>query len=503
MIGFEQRAILKGMDQWPITDDVNKHPAGASVNQPLNSMSHESLQATARQRLAQLMEAGPATAATLQCLPREGLPQESLVQLQALPLALDTEVLVLATPLASSTHLKRQLAFACKRSIHLLPAPAPSFSQWLAAYAAKETIAPLDTLTASQADRDIKALAARCIGARGSDIHLEPSAADYRVRLRIDGNLRQVEQLEHDQGQRCIMRLKLMAGLDISEQRLPQDGVVTIALSRHQLAEFRLATLPTILGEKVTLRLVDSPDLTLSLAHLGMSSQQQCLFSKALSSSRGLILVCGPTGSGKTATLYSALMHIDRRKRHVISVENPVEHRLPSVQQVQVEPRIGLDFSRVLKAFLRHDPDVIMVGEIRDAESAEITLRAAQTGHLVLATVHATHASGCWSRLQQLGITATELASCLQLVIAQRLVPLLCKSCRSPASLPTAAPLRFATHPQGCAHCHEGHFGRTGIFEFATPPFSHPNDAMSALIRDGWAKVDQGLISPEALKRVL
>lgn len=449
----------------------------------------------------------------LASLPRHGLPTALLVRLNVLPLEFTDHQLNVAIPENASGALIQQLSIACGCDIEAIAVPEELLAPWIASYAALVSgDAPVTDESAS-IDTVLRDLAASCCYRHGSDIHMEPAPDGYHVRLRIDGILQPLAQLPVDQGQRCVLRLKLLAGLDVGEQRLPQDGALNITLDDGERASFRLATLPTVDGEKVTLRLINSPSRQLSITELGMSPEQLQLLTQALHSSRGLILVCGPTGSGKTVTLYSALMHIDRRHRHVVSAEHPVEHRLPGVQQVQVEPRIGLDFATVLRAFLRQDPDVMMIGEIRDAESAEITLKAAQTGHLVLATVHATNAGACWSRMRQLGIAEEDLHECVKLIISQRLVPALCRHCRRPADArvkmkiaqqlqPPIAALAPAT-ATGCQHCHDGIQGRLGIFECASPPFTATYSDMGPLYQAGLVKAAQGLIDVQALSHVI
>jgi len=305
---------------------------------------------------------------------------------------------------------------------------------------------------------------------RASDIHIEPQADTLRIRFRVDGVLQNVPTLAGDQGATLLARLKIIASLDIAERRIPQDGQFTLALS-GQSASFRLSTLPTRWGEKAVIRLLQNGTQSVSLDNLGMSPAALRVFREALARPQGLILVTGPTGSGKTFTLYSGLSSLNTPGRNLCSVEDPVEIPLPGVNQTQVHPKTGLDFNLVLRALLRQDPDVIMIGEIRDAETAEIAIKAAQTGHLVLSTLHTNSTTETLTRLRQIGIPGYQLASALKLVMAQRLVRRLCPHCRQPAEA-------LAHFPQdiwpgtvqnwqavGCERCYSGFYGRLALFE--------------------------------------
>ncbi|YCH31311.1 type II secretion system protein GspE [Erwinia sp. D4-22] len=305
---------------------------------------------------------------------------------------------------------------------------------------------------------------------RASDIHLEPCAAGVRVRLRIDGVLQLLQTISANQQAALIARLKILGNLDIAERRLPQDGQFTLQLEGTQAA-FRLSTLPVRAGEKAVIRLLQSESQDLALEKLGMPPAALTHFRHALAQPQGLILVTGPTGSGKTFTLYSGLSALNQPGSNVCSVEDPVEIPLSGVNQTQINPRAGLDFQRVLRALLRQDPDVIMLGEIRDVESAEIAVKAAQTGHLVLSTLHTNSTTETLARLRQMGIPGYLLASALRLIIAQRLVRRLCPHCRAPAeqmkTLPTpgwSGQLQ-TWQAAGCDHCFSGYYGRLALFE--------------------------------------
>ncbi len=310
-----------------------------------------------------------------------------------------------------------------------------------------------------------------------SDIHLEPYEQLCRIRIRIDGRLHTISELPTALAPRFIARLKVLAQLDIAEKRLPQDGRIRLNLSGNQLLDCRISTLPVAAGEKVVLRLLN-PDATLPPPEqLGMTTQQLQLFLQYLSRPQGMILVTGPTGSGKTITLYSALQQINQPDINISAAEDPIEMMQPGINQLQIHPRIGLNFATALRTFLRQDPDVIMVGEIRDTETAEIAIKAAQTGHLVLSTLHTNSAWETLNRLQQMGVPLYQLVSTVSLVIAQRLVRCLCPQCRIPQYLDNeklqqqgfsnhyGSSLQLYTASSGCRHCLNGYRGRTGIYE--------------------------------------
>ena len=293
---------------------------------------------------------------------------------------------------------------------------------------------------------------------KASDIHLEPQADFLQVRFRIDGVLQVQNTIAQTLANRLISRLKLLAKLDISETRLPQDGRFQFKTTFSDILDFRLSTLATHFGEKAVLRLQQNRPVQLAFSELGMTEQQQQTFRHALSQPQGLILVTGPTGSGKSISLYTALQWLNTPDKHIMTAEDPIEIQLPGIIQTQVNPQIGLDFSRLLRTFLRQDPDIIMLGEIRDEESAAMALRAAQTGHLVLSTLHTNDAPSAISRLQQLGIQQHEIDSSLLLVIAQRLVRKRCQKCGGNAT-------RFCD-------CHQGYQGRIGVYQFLQPDVS-------------------------------
>ena len=310
-----------------------------------------------------------------------------------------------------------------------------------------------------------------------SDIHFEPYENDYRVRMRIDGILKQVAKAPVKLNQRIAARLKVMSQLDIAEKRVPQDGRIKLNLSKTRQIDFRVSTLPTLFGEKIVLRILDGSAAKLGIDKLGYEPDQQKLFMDAIHKPYGMVLVTGPTGSGKTVSLYTALGILNEEVRNISTVEDPVEIRLPGINQVQQNAKRGMTFAAALRSIVRQDPDVIMVGEIRDLETAEIAVKAAQTGHMVLSTLHTNDAPQTISRLMNMGIAPFNITSSVSLVIAQRLARRLCPSCKREQHLPehallaegfTADEVRagFTLYEAvGCNDCTGGYKGRTGIYE--------------------------------------
>lgn len=309
-----------------------------------------------------------------------------------------------------------------------------------------------------------------------SDIHFEPYETDYRVRLRIDGLLKQVAKVPNKLHARIAARLKVMAQLDIAEKRVPQDGRIKLNLSKTKQIDFRMSTLPTLFGEKIVLRILDGSAARLGIEKLGYEDDQKELFVNAVVKPYGMVLVTGPTGSGKTVSLYTALNILNDEQRNISTVEDPVEIRVPGINQVQMNVKRGMTFAAALRSFLRQDPDVIMVGEIRDLETAEIAIKAAQTGHMVLSTLHTNDAPQTIARLMNMGVAPYNITSSVTLVIAQRLARRL-HDCKREVHLPEHALLAEGfTHeeiasgfklyePAGCPDCTEGYKGRTGIYQ--------------------------------------
>ncbi|WP_370981437.1 GspE/PulE family protein [Agaribacterium sp. ZY112] len=330
------------------------------------------------------------------------------------------------------------------------------------------------------------------LSTKASDIHIEPDETVLRIRQRIDGVL--VEQVMNEKriAAALVVRLKLMSNLDISEKRLPQDGRFNLRLGRHNI-DVRVSTMPVQFGESVVMRILDQSEGVRPLTNVGMPTAYIDRFRSVIQRPYGLVLVTGPTGSGKTTTLYGALSELNTPEKKIITVEDPVEYRLPRVSQVQIHERIGLDFGSVLRSTLRQDPDILLVGEIRDAESAEIALRAAMTGHLVLSTLHTNDAVTSALRLVDMGVDPYLVAASLKAIIAQRLVRKVCESCAEPYELDQTELALFQrlrpkldladTHfkkGSGCPHCFNSGFrGRVGVFELL-----EINEAMADALRD-------------------
>ncbi|MGN0920723.1 MAG: type IV-A pilus assembly ATPase PilB [Cellvibrio sp.] len=312
-----------------------------------------------------------------------------------------------------------------------------------------------------------------------SDIHFEPYEKVYRVRYRTDGVLHEVSRPPVALAQRIAARLKVMSQMDISERRVPQDGRIKLKISKTKAIDFRVNTLPTLFGEKIVLRILDSSSAKLGIDILGYEDSQKELYLQALSQSQGMILVTGPTGSGKTVSLYTGLNILNTDQVNISTAEDPVEINLEGINQVQMNARVGLTFAEALRSFLRQDPDVIMVGEIRDLETAEIAIKAAQTGHLVLSTLHTNSAPETLTRLLNMGVPAFNVATSVSLIIAQRLARRLCPSCKRPANdIPDEILSQEGFddigierkdfelyHPVGCDKCNNGYKGRVGVYE--------------------------------------
>jgi len=325
--------------------------------------------------------------------------------------------------------------------------------------------------------RLVNAILTNAIKRRASDIHLEPFERMFRVRFRVDGVLEEIMRPPLKLKNAITSRIKVMASLDIAERRLPQDGRIKLKLGKGQEMDFRVSVLPTIFGEKIVLRLLDKSNLQLDMTKLGFEEDQLRDFKEAIYKPYGMVLVTGPTGSGKTTTLYSALSELNRVTSNISTAEDPVEFNLPGINQVQIHEEIGLNFAAALRSFLRQDPDIIMVGEIRDFETAEIAIKAALTGHLVLSTLHTNDAPSTINRLLNMGVEPFLVASSVNLILAQRLARLICANCKEPAEIPPQALIDIGVPPEevgtftpfqgaGCPSCNgSGYRGRIALYE--------------------------------------
>ena len=378
--------------------------------------------------------------------------------------------------------------------------------------------------------RAVNRLIARAVDERASDIHLEPTDDSLTVRFRVDGVLRVATPLPAAMRAPLVSRIKVMAELNIAERRKPQDGRLRVAVRGHDV-DFRVATAPSIHGESVVMRILDRSNLQLDFATLGFSPTLARCFLETIHRPHGIVLVTGPTGSGKTTTLYAALSALNSDERKLLTVEDPIEYRLPGIVQAQVNPAIDFTFGSALRSFLRQDPDVMMVGEIRDQETAQIAVQAALTGHMILSTLHTNTAAGAVTRLMDMGVEPFLLSSVLSGVLAQRLVRKLCPACRVPfrpdAAMAEALGISASRqlpetlyNARGCTKCaNSGYAGRAAVFEFLqvddviaglilqrsdarTIAASADRAGMESLIADGLAKAGQGLTTIAEVMRV-
>ena len=396
---------------------------------------------------------------------------------------------------------------------------------------AKETsIAGQDDADDAPVVRFVNKMLMDAIRLGSSDLHFEPYEKMFRVRLRTDGILHEVAKPPIHLASRIAARLKVMASLDISERRKPQDGRIKLRISKTKAIDFRVNTLPTLWGEKIVMRILDPTSAKMGIDALGYEPEQKELYLEALRQPQGMILVTGPTGSGKTVSLYTGLNILNTVDINISTAEDPVEINLEGVNQVNVNPRQGMDFSQALRAFLRQDPDVIMVGEIRDLETAEIAIKASQTGHLVLSTLHTNSAAETLTRLHHMGVAAFNIATAINLIIAQRLARKLCPQCKKVADIPRETLIKegfpedqigkFKIYaPVGCDLCNGGYKGRVGIYEVVkkTPALERiimeegnsldisiqmRKDGFNDLRTSGLMKAMQGITSLEEVNRV-
>ncbi len=374
--------------------------------------------------------------------------------------------------------------------------------------------------------RLINALLSEAVREKASDVHLETFEQYLSVRMRVDGQLREVLRPKRELATLLVSRIKVMARLDIAEKRIPQDGRIALRLAGHEV-DVRVSTLPSAHGERVVLRLLDKQAGRLDVTCLGMPADTLARFRQILGRPHGIFLVTGPTGSGKTTSLYAALTSLNDQTRNILTVEDPIEYHLPGIGQTPVNPKVDMTFARGLRAILRQDPDVVMVGEIRDQETAEIAVQASLTGHLVLSTLHTNSAVGAVTRLVDMGVDSYLLASSLVGVLAQRLIRTLCSECKQPYTADAAQCLRLGLpadaavrlfQARGCGHCQQGYRGRMGIYELLSinadlarlihNGASEPELACAArtssasLFQDGQRRVLEGATSLDELLRV-
>ena len=430
----------------------------------------------------------------------ERLTARFLRHAKAIPVEAAAEAVVVAmadpldgfTPAAIAAAIGRPVRIEVAVPIELEAAFARLYPEGTAA---AESVVQDDAVEASEDDADrlkdlaseapvirlVNQMIARAVETEASDIHIEPFEDRLRVRYRNDGALREAESPPAHMTPAIVSRLKIMARLDIAERRLPQDGRIKLAVRGHEV-DFRVSTIPSLHGETVVLRVLDRSAVVFDYARLGLPPGVVQRLEEAFALPNGIVLVTGPTGSGKTTTLYTGLTHLNAVTRKVVTVEDPIEYQLAGINQIQVKPQIGLSFATLLRSILRQDPDVIMVGEIRDLETAQIAVQAALTGHLVLSTLHTNSAAETITRLRDMGLEDYLLTAVLRGVLAQRLVRCLCPECRTPAPAPEAMVRRFGLdrrsgsaaptlwHPVGCPACRgTGFRGRQAIVEFLQP----------------------------------
>ena len=365
-----------------------------------------------------------------------------------------------------------------------------------------------------------------------SDLHFEPYEKSYRVRFRVDGVMEKMANPPIQLASKIAARLKVMSQMDISERRIPQDGRIKLKISKNKAIDFRVNSLPTLFGEKIVLRILDPSSAMLGIDALGYEPDQKEMFMEALNKPQGMLLITGPTGSGKTVSLYTGINILNTGLTNISTAEDPVEINLEGINQVNVNPKVGLTFANALKSFLRQDPDIVMVGEIRDLETAEIAIKAAQTGHMVLSTLHTNSAPETLTRLRNMGVASFNIATSVNLVIAQRLARRLCKNCKTPIDIPRQSLLELGFtdadlddpdnviyEPVGCSECREGYKGRVGIYEVmkVSPDISriimedgNAIDIKDAALKNGFRdlrrsgilKVLQGVTSIQEMMRV-
>jgi len=487
-------------------------------------------------------------------LPLDQIPEKTLRASNALPLYKRGQRLTVAISDPSDINAIDGFRFSTNSSIETVVAEAPKITQMLEAALERQEDLKEEELDEDLSNLDfdigddasggsgggeednlvvkyVSKLLTDAIRKGASDIHVEPYEKEFRVRIRVDGMLVRSGRPPAQLADRIVSRLKVMSRMDISERRIPQDGRIKLKLSKTRAIDFRVNTCPTLFGEKVVLRVLDPTSAQMGIDQLGYEPEQKKLYMDALNLPYGMILVTGPTGSGKTVSLYTGLNILNTGDRNISTAEDPAEIVVPGINQVNVNPKVGLTFANALRAFLRQDPDVIMVGEIRDLETAEIAIKAAQTGHLVLSTLHTNDAPQTLTRLANMGVPAYNIASSVNLIIAQRLARRLCKHCKKPEKIPEDELRREgftdedlatgfkAYKAVGCDQCTQGYKGRVGIYQVM--PVSEEmgriimdggnaldlaeqsaKEGVDDLRRSGLKKVMQGVTSLEEVNRV-
>lgn len=426
--------------------------------------------------------------------------KQLMLDWQVLPVAVNNKRLQIALSDPSNIDAINAVTFYSQLQVDVVVAEADKLQKWIKTlcssvvlndYLKDEPINQfLPMLADEEADAEVEdapvvkyinQLLIDAVRVKASDLHFEPYEHTYRIRYRVDGILQTTSTPPIGMASKLTTRLKVMAKLNIAERRLPQDGRTKFTLTNGQTIDFRVSTLPTLFGEKIVLRILDATAAILKMDQLGLTKPQQAMFEEALSKPQGMILITGPTGSGKTVSLYTGLHQLNTEQRNIATAEDPVEIYLEGINQVNINPAVGLTFASALRSFLRQDPDILMVGEMRDLETAQTAIKAAQTGHLVLSTLHTNSACQTLTRLRNMGVASFNVANAVSLVIAQRLVRTLCPHCKSKAHLPasslqelgfTKADVHKITtgehtifEPVGCKQCRDGYKGRVGIFE--------------------------------------
>lgn len=418
-----------------------------------------------------------------------------------LPLRRENNRLIIAISGNHQEEIKKAIQFHTETPIVFVNIPEEKMQQLR-----KKLLEVLNQKQHFAANDFVEQLIQEAIQKKASDIHFEPYEKSYRVRFRLDGLLSEITSAPRHMMEQMTAYLKVLAHLDTAEKRLPQDGRFQSNTVNGQSIDCRISTCPVVNGEKIVIRLLHRASMQRNMDDLGLNESQRIIFLEALKKTQGMIFVTGPTGSGKTVTLYTALSYLNSPERNISTIEEPVEIQLPGINQVGVNLKIGLTFAKAIRTFLRQDPDVIMIGEIRDLETAQIAISAAQTGHLVLSTLHANGAVETISRLLHMGIPAFQIADSVKLIIAQRLARKLCEFCRSPHL--------------GCSQCHQGYKGQIGLFEILpiTPQFSDKiatgidtntlsnfakQSGMMSLYEAGTEKVNAGLTTLEEIQRII